>query len=73
MNSLALFIYMKDYQPEQAPLQVFNEWAAACGIKVSQAETLAGIIEHIRKVLAVERKDLEKALQLDNLLMKEEE
>ena len=69
MNSIALFVYEKNYQREQAPLRIFNEWATACGIKVSHAETLAGIIEHIRKISAVERKDLEKALKLDNLLL----
>lgn len=69
MNSIALFIYRKEHPAEMDPLQLFNEWASACGIRIRHAETLSGIIEHIRKISAVEKRDLEKALKLDNLLM----
>lgn len=68
MDSLALYIYCMDYSSVPTPLQIFNSWSEASGYKPQNAKTLSGIIEHIRKLSKVDRKDLEEALRLDNLL-----
>lgn len=70
MNSLALFVYFKDYSPMPDPVAIFNDWAAACGWKTDDPETIAGVVEHIRKLSQVDHGRLREALELDSLIIK---
>ena len=68
MNSLALFIYNRDYPSVPGTVEIFNEWASACGVKFSRADEVCSVLEHVRKLAEVDRSDLEKALRADRLL-----
>lgn len=58
MTSLALFIYNKNYDEIPSPLEIYNEWSEICSLSVTNMETLAAIIEHIRKLSLIRREDL---------------
>lgn len=68
MQSIALFIYRNNYGQETNPLQVFNGWVAMSHLKIDDIHTVVTFLEHIRKLLNVDREDLKKALAYDSLI-----
>lgn len=67
MNSLALFIYNRDYPSVPSTVEIFNEWASACGVRFERADEVCSALEHIRKLSKTDRKDLGRAIALDRL------
>ena len=72
MNSIALFIYNRNYDSVPNAVEIFNEWATACNIKFDRADEVCAILEHIRKMSQVNRIDLRLAIKMDYLLPEEE-
>lgn len=69
MNSIALFMYHRDYPKKPNAVDAFNEWATACGAKFERADEVCAVLEYVRKLTEVDRKDLEKAVEMDGLLV----
>ena len=72
MNSIALFIYNRDYDPVHNAVEIFNEWATATAFKFDRADEVCAMLEHIRKLSQVNRIDLRLAIKMDYLLPEEE-
>lgn len=73
MNSLALFIYNQQMNSCDDPVKIFNSWSTFTGIKKLDLETVACILEHIRKLIKIDREDLKQALIMDHLINSKEE
>lgn len=65
MNSLALFIFYRNYEEKTSAVQIFNDWAKICSIKFTKADTVASIVDHIRKLSNLEQGELKKAIEQD--------
>jgi len=52
---------------EKDPVSIYNRWAERYGYRFEDAETVALVLEHIRRLMKCERKDLERALKLDRM------
>lgn len=73
MNSLALFVYNQKLSSSDDPVNIFNAWNTLTGAEKMDLETVACILEHLRKLIKIDRKDLRQALIMDNLINSEEE
>lgn len=68
MNSLALFIYCNNYDKTADSISVFNQWTKVCNMHFQDIQTVAAILEYIRKLLKIEHNDLGTALKYDFLI-----
>ncbi|MCC8045004.1 MAG: hypothetical protein LIP12_05840 [Clostridiales bacterium] len=66
MNSLALFLYYRNFNAGTDVITIYNEWAETCNIKVNNTETLANLVEYIRKLSNVSHEELSTALEMDD-------
>lgn len=69
INSIALFVYYDGYKINPDVIDIFNRWAKACNIRIHNTETLSLLLEHIKRLAALDSVDLGKALKADGFII----
>lgn len=68
VDSVALYVYAKGYGINDDPVDIYNSWLSATGVKLEKLSDAVRVLEKISGFLIVPREDMAYALRSDNLI-----